>query len=368
MTAEVVHALQSEMARDIDDVLTGFVRGQVIVGALLATFYSTILMAIGLNYGLLIGLAAGILNFIPYLGSFSGFILATGVALVQFWGDWWKIALVALVFVFGSSESLATAYGISVTGAMVVTTVLSFEFLRMRWNWSALAAAAVLVPLFALEFIFLGANMLKIHDGGYVPVLIAATFIIIMWTWRRGTQILHAKTRHIDIPLASFIKSIERKSEHAPVAVPGTAVFLTSDPESTPAALLHNIKHNHVLHNQNFILTIRTANTPKVPKSERVSMQPLSDRFTLLEMRFGFMETQNVSQALGLFRKSGLKFDIMSTSFFLGRRSLIPSARQGMPLWQDKLFIFLMRNAANPTDFFHIPPGRVVELGAQVAV
>jgi len=224
------------------------------------------------------------------------------------------------------------------------------------------------LPLFGLEFIFLGANMLKIHDGGYVPVLIAATFIVIMWTWRRGTEILHAKTRHIDIPLASFIKSIERKSEHAPVAVPGTAVFLTSDPESTPAALLHNIKHNHVLHNQNFILTIRTANTPKVPKSERVSMQPLSDRFTLLEMRFGFMETQNVSQALGLFRKSGLKFDIMSTSFYLGRRKLVPDAESGMPHWQDRLFIALANAAIDPSDYFRLPTNRVVELGSHVII
>ncbi|WP_104664850.1 potassium transporter Kup [Ensifer adhaerens] len=308
------------------------------------------------------------LGFLPRMAIFHTSETHTGQIYLPNVNTLLMFGVMALVFVFGSSESLATAYGISVTGAMVVTTVLSFEFLRMRWNWSALAAAAVLLPLFALEFIFLGANMLKIHDGGYVPVLIAATFIIIMWTWRRGTEILHAKTRHIDIPLASFIKSIERKSEHAPVAVPGTAVFLTSDPESTPAALLHNIKHNHVLHNQNFILTIRTANTPKVPKSERVSMQPLSDRFTLLEIRFGFMETQNVSQALGLFRKSGLKFDIMSTSFYLGRRKLVPDAESGMPHWQDRLFIALANAAIDPSDYFRLPTNRVVELGSHVII
>lgn len=276
--------------------------------------------------------------------------------------------VMVLVFAFGSSESLATAYGISVTGAMLVTSCLAFEFLRARWNWSVAGAASVLLPLLALEFVFLGANMLKIHDGGYVPILIAVTFVVIMWTWKRGTEILHAKTRHIDVPLASFIKSVERKSEHAPVTVPGTAIFLTSDPESTPAALLHNIKHNHVLHQQNFILTIRTANTPKVPKDERVSVQMLSERFALLEMRFGFMETQNVSQALGLFRKSGIKFDIMSTSFYLGRRKLVPDAQSGMPHWQDRLFIALANAAIDPSDYFRLPTNRVVELGSHVII
>ncbi len=213
--------------------------------------------------------------------------------------------VMALVFIFGSSESLATAYGISVTGAMLVDTILAYRFVRMRWRWPFLLALAVILPLALLETVFFSANMLKIHDGGYVPVLIAASFMLVMWTWRRGTRILHDKTRHTDIPLAAFVKSVERKSAHAPVSVPGTAVFLTSDPDSTPAALLHNIKHNHVLHAQNFILTIRTVNTPFVAKDFRVSASSLSERFSLLEMRFGYMESQNVSQALGLFRKTG---------------------------------------------------------------
>jgi KUP system potassium uptake protein len=164
------------------------------------------------------------------------------------------------------------------------------------------------------------------------------------------------------------VKSIERKSEHAPVSVPGTAVFLTSDPESTPAALLHNIKHNHVLHAQNFILTIRTASVPIVPKDERVTASSISERFSLLEMHFGFMETQNVSQALGLFRKTGLKFDIMSTSFYLGRRKLVPDAQSGMPHWQDRLFIALANAAIDPSDYFRLPTNRVVELGSHVII
>ena len=276
--------------------------------------------------------------------------------------------VMALVFIFGSSESLATAYGISVTGAMLVDTILAYRFVRMRWRWPFLLALAVILPLALLETVFFSANLLKIHDGGYVPVLIAASFMLVMWTWRRGTRILHDKTRHTDIPLAAFVKSVERKSAHAPVSVPGTAVFLTSDPDSTPAALLHNIKHNHVLHAQNFILTIRTVNTPFVAKDFRVSASSLSERFSLLEMRFGYMESQNVSQALGLFRKTGLKFDIMSTSFYLGRRKLVPDARSGMPQWQDRLFIALANAATDPSDYFRLPTNRVVELGSHVII
>jgi KUP system potassium uptake protein len=273
-----------------------------------------------------------------------------------------------LVFFFGSSEALATAYGISVTGAMVVTTVLAYWFLRTHWRWGVAATVATLLPLFLLEMTFLAANLLKIHDGGYVPVLIALAVVVVMWTWTRGTRILREKTRRIEVPLDAFVRSIEKKSEHAPVSVPGTAIFLTSDPDSTPAALLHNLKHNHVLHEQNFILTVRTTNTPVVPAEARCRMERMTGRFARIEMRFGFMETQNVSQSLGLFRKSGVKFDIMSTSFYLGRRKLVPDAQSGMPMWQDRLFIALANAAIDPSDYFRLPTNRVVELGSQVII
>lgn len=308
------------------------------------------------------------LGFLPRMAIFhtsetqTGQIYLPNVNLLLMFG------VILLVFVFGSSESLATAYGISVSGALLVDTLLAYEFVRARWNWALSLTLTVIAPLFFLEAVFFGANMIKIHDGGYVPVLIAAAIIVIMWTWKRGTKLLHDKTRHTDIPLLSFVKSIERKSEHAPVSVPGTAVFLTSDPESTPAALLHNIKHNHVLHAQNFILTIRTASVPVVPMDQRVSASSISERFSLLEMHFGFMETQNVSQALGLFRKTGLKFDIMSTSFYLGRRKLVPDAASGMPHWQDRLFIALANAAIDPSDYFRLPTNRVVELGSHVII
>ncbi|HEY0123183.1 MAG TPA: potassium transporter Kup [Rhizobium sp.] len=292
----------------------------------------------------------------------TGQIFLPSVNAILFFG------VIFLVLSFKTSDALATAYGISVTGAMVVTSIMAFEFVRVRWNWTLPMAIAVLTPLLLLEFVFLGANLLKIHDGGYVPVLIATAFTVIMWTWRRGTAILMEKTRHTDIPLSSFVSSIERKSDHSPAHVPGTAIFLTSDPESAPAALLHNLKHNHVLHDKNVILTIRTTNKPRVPQEDRYSVEKVSDRFSRVELRFGFMESQNVSQALATLRKTGLKFDIMSTSFYLGRRKLVPDAKSGMPHWQDRLYIALANAATDPSDYFRLPANRVVELGSHVII
>lgn len=292
----------------------------------------------------------------------TGQIFLPSVNTLLFFG------VIFLVLSFQTSDALSTAYGISVTGAMVVTSVMAFEFVRVRWNWSLPLTIVVLMPLFLLELVFLGANLLKIHDGGYIPVLIASAFTIVMWTWRRGTAILMEKTRHTDIPLPSFVSSIERKSDHSPAAVPGTAIFLTSDPESAPAALLHNLKHNHVLHEKNVILTIRTVNKPRVAQSDRYTVQKISERFSRVELRFGFMESQNVSQALAALRKSGLKFDIMSTSFYLGRRKLVPDAKSGMPHWQDRLFIALANAATDPSDYFRLPANRVVELGSHVII
>ncbi|WP_377295965.1 potassium transporter Kup [Rhizobium sp. SGZ-381] len=282
------------------------------------------------------------------------------------------IGVLALVLGFESSDALATAYGISVTGAMVVTTLMAFEFVRARWRWPRTVAALALAPLLALELVFLGANLLKIHDGGYVPVMMAVAFTVVMWTWKRGTAILAEKTRRSDVPLAAFAASIEKsisgKSAHAPVSVPGTAIFLTSDPESAPAALMHNLKHNHVLHEKNVILTIKTVNKPRVSQEHCFHVEKFSDRFTLIELRFGFMQSQNVSQAIAYLRKCGLKFDIMSTSFYLGRRKLVPDAESGMPIWQDRLFIALANAATDPSDYFHLPANRVVELGSHVII
>ncbi|MDX1127874.1 potassium transporter Kup [Sinorhizobium medicae] len=276
--------------------------------------------------------------------------------------------VLALMLMFGSSEALAPAYGVSITGAMVIDTILAFEFVRRQWGWPALTAIAILLPLFSLELVFLGANLFKIHHGGYVPILIAGTLITMMWTWRKGVSLLREKTARQDVPLDQFIAMVERKSEHAPVEVPGTAIFLTATPDTTPAVLLHNIKHNHVLHQHNVIMTIKTAKVPYVPEKDRYTITKLSDRFSLLELRFGFMDDQNVSRALVRCRKEGFKFEIMSTSFYLGRRKLIADPKSGLPQWQDKLFITMADSAIDPTEYFHLPPNRVVELGEQVTI
>ena len=199
-------------------------------------------------------------------------------------------------------------------------------------------------------------------------MLLAIAFTVIMWTWKKGSAILFEKTRRVDVPLAAFAPMIERKSANAPVSVPGTAIFLTSDPETAPAALLHNIKHNHVLHEKNVILTVQTTSQPRVSAEDRFSVNRLSERFVLVELRFGFMQSHNVSQALAQLRKGGFKFDIMSTSFYLGRRKLVPGAESGMPAWQDRLYIALAGTAIDPTDYFRLPANRVVELGTQVII
>ena len=216
-----------------------------------------------------------------------------------------------------------------------------------------------------LDATFLAANMLKIVSGGWFPLLLGGSLFLVMSTWVRGSQILTDKTRREAIPIADLITMLGARRPHR---APGTAIFLTSDPDVAPVALMHNLKHNKVLHDKNVILTVRTAETPRVPESERVKIFPINDDFRKVIVNYGFMETPNVPKALGVCRKQGLKFDIMSTSFFLGRRSVVPSAQSGMPLWQDNIYIFLLKNAANPTDFFRIPPGRVVEMGAQVTV
>jgi KUP system potassium uptake protein len=282
------------------------------------------------------------------------------------------VGVLVLIFSFGSSESLATAYGISVTGAMVVTTLMSFQFLRSVWGFSAITAGALLLPLLLIESVFLGANLLKIHDGGWVPIMLALVIMLAMWTWTKGSKYLRDKVAKNDIPIDTFIKSlegsIERGSSSAPATVPGTAVFLTSVPDRTPAVLLHNLKHNHVLHEQSVILTVRTAGKPYVPDEERVTITQLSKRFVQIEINFGFMDEPNVTKALMLCKKAGFKFEIMQTSFYLGRRNLIATPNTGLPRWQEDVYIALASFGIDPSAYFKLPPNRVVELGEQVAI
>ncbi|MGA9658053.1 MAG: potassium transporter Kup [Asticcacaulis sp.] len=275
------------------------------------------------------------------------------------------IGVLFLLFAFRSTEHLTSMYGIAVTGAMLVDTMLAYVFLRYVWKWKIWQAIAMLLPIGALDLVFFGSNMLKIPQGAYLPLMLAAVLIIIMLTWVSGTRTLTDKSKRDSVSLNDLVAILKKRPPHR---VAGTAIFLTSDADSAPVALMHNLKHNKVLHEKNIILTVRTTNTPRVKEADRVSIELINDDFKKVTLAYGFMESPNLPRALGVCRKLGLKFDIMATSFFLGRRSVVPSANSGMPLWQDKLFIFLMKNATNPTEFFHIPAGRVVELGTQVTV
>jgi KUP system potassium uptake protein len=275
------------------------------------------------------------------------------------------VGVLILVLSFRSSTSLANAYGVAVTGTMLITGTLAFIVARQVWGWSTFKAVVVIVPFLFIELTFLGANLLKVLDGGYVPLLLAAFLVLVMGTWMKGTRILFDKTRKTDVPLDELIGMLERSPPHR---VKGTAVFLTSDPTTAPSALLHNLKHNKVLHERNVVLTIRSMDTPRVPPEERITIEPLGDAFIRVQMMFGYMETPNIPRSMALLRKHNFKFDIMGTSFFLSRRSIRPAVRSSMPMWQDKLFIALARSASDATDFFQIPTGRVVEVGTQVTV
>jgi KUP system potassium uptake protein len=275
------------------------------------------------------------------------------------------IGVLLLVGLFRSSSALASAYGIAVATTMVVDGVLGFIVVWKLWQWKIWEAVALILPLFVVDVTFFSANLLKLLEGAWLPILFGITMVLLILTWRRGTSLLTTKTRRTEVPLDTLFRNLEKKPPHI---VPGTAVFLTSDPEFSPTALLHNLKHNKVLHAHNVVLTIVTADTPRVPEEERVKMTPLSEHFTRVSLKFGYMEQPNVPKALAIARKHGWQFDIMSTSFFLSRRTLRPSPQSGMPSWQDHLFIGLARSAADATDFFQIPTGRVVEVGTQVAV
>ena len=275
------------------------------------------------------------------------------------------VGVVVLVVAFGSSTNLASAYGIAVTGDMVITTILAFVLFYKAWKWPLWLSLSVIVPLLTIELQFLAANLLKVMDGGYVPLAMAATVVLLMWTWVKGTIYVQKKARAGNVSLETLIGML--KKSH-PAAAPGTAVFLTSDPEMAPSALMHNLKHNHVLHSQNFIVTVGVATTPTVPESDRITIERLSDNFARIRLSFGYMEQPNVPRALALARKSGEKFDIMSTSFFLNRRSFRPARNSGLPVWQERLFIAMTKSASDATDFYRLPSNRVVEMGQQLAI
>jgi KUP system potassium uptake protein len=275
------------------------------------------------------------------------------------------LGVLALVLLFRSSDALANAYGIAVSGTMVATTALAFFVVWKLWRWPLWAALALVCGFLSIDVGFFVANLYKVLDGGWVPLMLGGASFILMWTWSRGSAILNVKTHRDSIPMPDLIKMLEKSK---PVRVRGTAVFLTNDPTSAPSSLMHNLKHNKVLHERVVLLNVRTETTPRVTDSHRFQIEALSSDFTLVTLHFGYMEQPHIPRALAAMRKAGLKFDIMTTSFFLGRRTLKTAPRSGMPLWQDRLFIAMTKQAASAPDFFNLPSDRVVELGAQMKV
>ncbi len=276
------------------------------------------------------------------------------------------VGVLLLVFGFKTSSAMAAAYGIAVTGTMVVTTCLAFVVVNRLWGWSLPKSVAFIAPFLVLDTIFFGANILRVVEGGWVPLVVGGAIGLIIWIWVRGKKLIADKEATNSIDLDGLAKLI---SQHPPARAKGTAVYLTANPDVTPSALLHNLKHNQVLHAQNLITTVRTASVPHVADTERRTVERINDDFSRVTLRYGFMDTPNVPHDLGLDVKSANSIaDPMTTSFFIGRNTLRASANEGLPLWQDGILIFLQRNASDPTDFFQIPANRVVELGVQVVV
>ena len=273
------------------------------------------------------------------------------------------IGVVVLALGFRTSSAMAAAYGIAVTGTMVVTCCLAFAVLRRRWGWGRALSLGVILPFLSIDLMFFGANILRVVEGGWVPLTIAALLLVVIWTWLRGRREAAILENDGAVGLADMAKALARRP---PTRVEGIAIYLTGHNELTPPALLHNLKHNHVLHAHNYVATVRTLQRPVVDPAERVVVTEIDGNFSRVELRYGFMEHPTVRD--DLIRASSLIPGADRASFFIGRNNFAVSSQSGMPLWQDLLFIMLYKNAADPTDYFNIPPNRVIELGAQYAI
>ena len=275
------------------------------------------------------------------------------------------LATIGLVIGFQESTNLAAAYGIAVTTTMVITTVLAFVVERELWGWNTLAAGSLTASFLVLDCAYFGANVVKIPHGGWFPLVVAGLIYLLMATWKRGRYILAEKLREEALPIEVFVQNIRPDS---PPRVPGTAVFLTTNPAGTPTTLLHNLKHNKVLHETVVLMTVVTEEVPWVSAEDRAEVEDLGKGIYRLKARYGFTQDPRAQDVLDCAREDGLELDLMKTTFFLGRETLIPSSRAGMFLWQKRLFGVLSRNSQRFTDFFRIPPNRVVELGMQVTL
>jgi KUP system potassium uptake protein len=288
----------------------------------------------------------------------------------QIFVPWINRLLMVLVFLavlgFRSSNNLGAAYGIAVTGTMTMTTLLALVVARKRWGWHWSAVIATGVLFLAIDLAFFGANALKIAHGGWFPLVLGVVIFTMMTTWHRGRELVVREIKQSGLALEPFIANI---ADHPPMGVPGTAVFLTANQNAVPHAMLHNLKHNKVLHQRNVLLTVEMLETPVAETEERLTIIDLGGGFFGLQLRFGFAEDPNIPLTIARCADEGLVFDMMDTTFFLSRENIVADARRpGMALWRDKLFAFMARNALPATAFFQIPGNRLIELGAQVEI
>jgi KUP system potassium uptake protein len=276
------------------------------------------------------------------------------------------VACIALVLGFRTSSNLAAAYGVAITTTMLITTILFYVVARRRWNWPAAAALPIAVFFIIIDLAFFGANMLKIAHGGWFPLLVSAAILFLMLTWRKGRRVLRSRLGEICIPLDAFLSELKSQSIRR---VPGTAVYMSGNRFGTPLALLHNLKHNKVLHEQVVLLTVRTEEVPYLanPK-DRVALENLHEGFWRAQIHFGFMEKPNVPAALDRVKQPGLRFDTMRTTYFIGRETILATRKLGLSSSRGSIFAWMTRNAGDVTSYFCLPPNGVVELGARVEV
>jgi KUP system potassium uptake protein len=274
------------------------------------------------------------------------------------------VMVIMLVLFFRSSSNLAAAYGIAVTGAMFIDTCLLSVVLITLWKWPKWKALPMLAIFFLVDIAYLGANLLKVPEGGYFPLVVGMIIFMFLTTWSRGRQLMRERMSESSMPMEIFIKSAANSAQR----VPGTAIFMASTDIGVPSALLHNIKHNKVLHERVLILTVKIVDEPYVDSEHRRECKDLGQGFFRVKLRYGFLEDTDVPKALENIELLGPKFNMMQTSFFLSRQTLIASKRPGMAIWREKIFAWMLRNAANAMEFFKLPTNRVVELGSQVEI
>jgi KUP system potassium uptake protein len=269
------------------------------------------------------------------------------------------------VITFRSSSNLASAYGLAVTGTMVITTVLAYFVARRNWGWGRVPALLLVLFFLTFDLAFFTANLPKIPDGGWFPLVIGGFMYFLMSTWQRGRAIVAERLRRNALPLQQFVKDVEKQK---PFRVPGIAIFMTSDPDSTPAALLHNLKHNKILHERIAVLTITTTDEPYVRSKDRVEFDTLAPDVSRIVANYGFMQTPNIFEILEAAKRKGFDYLFDQITFFLGRETILPSSYPGMILVRERIFAFMLRNAQRATAFFQIPPDQVIEVGMQVEI